>query len=1721
MITELNRLTGAEIRRFNAPVPANPSGENGLAFDGQLLYYMPQDGSGRLWELNPDSGSVIRSPVVTSGFANIDGLGAVGGKVYLQDHYADQIIVINPANGFEVGRLNVAADLVGGLAGADSPNELIGTERLDVAVRINPSTGSVLGRFLLPGPVYGAAFVDGNYYFGSAFNNRIYVVQRSGDPLYTLTIPYPVSALAGDGVEVSPSNERVLNGDFERGDLTGWLTNSVSNALPRLGYQVYSGTGPWSWPLPTPPQGNFAATNELMWAAPNLVEAKILYQDVFLPTGQFADLSMLIGYQNFSNAFLTPNSLDTHSVLNQQFRIDIVDPSASLLSTAAADVLMTIFQTRAGAPNILAPTAITADLSSFAGQTVRLRIAVAANQADLVTVIDAVSIKTNSTSPSVGVTPYYVADFEEFGGGSKRILRIDPTTGVQSVVSSGGQFIAPYGVTIASDGSLIVADRGPLGGTGTLFRIDPTTGTQSVITTGGFLVDPTGVVIDRDGSLLVADFASGGTGQIIRVNPSTGVQTYVIDVGPVAGPFGIALSPDGLIYTAQHAGFFGLYGQILCIEPTTSTRILVSIAGFLSAPSSLVVAPDGSLIVSDRGASNAQGAILRITPQTGGQTVISQAGFLQEPVGITLTSNSSLIIADIYANLSEPVRSGALLAVDLISGMQSIVATSNYIRNPTGVATVPAPTIPSPLEFDAIEDTLLRVAAPGVLANSSGSSTFVAFVATEPAHGTLTLSSDGSFDYQPAADYFGLDSFTYVASNGLAFSAPRTVNITVSPVNDAPTANNDTYITPQAKPLIVPAPGLLANDTDADGDTLTLTFLTFPTNGNLHITGNGGFVYTPISNFVGTDTFTYLVMDGVQLSLPVVVTIHVTPTPIKLTDHGQLGFSQIGPWTSAEVGGYGGSVDFVPSGDGSAKTTWFTDGLEPGTYEIHVTWLAGGNRASNAPYRIYDGNTLLKTVWIDQRNAPAGTNTQGNVVFQSLGTATIVGTSLRVVLSNDADGFVIADAIFIREAIPFSPRFADDGQPGFSETGTWIPFTTSSGGTARYAAPGDGSASATWFRDDSVTPGSYQVMVTWSAGLNRASNALYRIYDGNRLVKSVRIDQRNAPVGPMRTRDGVFQKIGEFKITGDSIRVVLSNDADGYVIADTIYISEPTYSFRHSDDNQPSTSQIGTWETFPSGYEGSARYTAPGDGSASFTWVIGSMTPGTYEVNVTWGAGGNRASNALYKFYDGNSLILTIRIDQRKAPDGLLWSDNLQFQKIAVVTITGSTLRVVLSNDADGYVIADAVLLGDRTDFTPKISDDSFPSSSRTGTWVNFSGGYTGARYAAPGDGSTSHTWTQSTLVPRAYDIQVTWNAGANRASNALYRIYDGDILLKSVRVDQRLAPIGVSMYGSIFQSLGTVMLTGTTLRVVLSNDADGYVIADAIRISEPIPILPKFSDDTQPNTVQSGTWESFSTGYGDTARYSAPGDGSASLTWVQSALAPDTYEIQVTWNAGSNRASNALYQIYDDNTLIKTVRVDQRDAPIGGVTENGIIFQSLGTVTITGTTIRITLSNDADGYVIADAIRISAASSLRAAGGANSLPDRRLVNLEDLPLIVDAALARWRVAGVEESQLEALRTVPIRIVDLPGDELGLVGSDGIAIDHDAAGYGWFIDPTPDDDFEFAAGMTNPTAQLIDLLSVLGHEFGHLLGLEHEAQAGSTNVMADTLQPGSRRVIRR
>lgn len=141
------------------------------------------------------------------------------------------------------------------------------------------------------------------------------------------------------------------------------------------------------------------------------------------------------------------------------------------------------------------------------------------------------------------------------------------------------------------------------------------------------------------------------------------------------------------------------------------------------------------------------------------------------------------------------------------------------------------------------------------------------------AQGTVVINDDGSVTYTPPIDYVGEDIISYCVVDATGASSCSTITITVTPVNDAPVANDDSATTPEDTPLTISP---LDNDIDVDGDALSIVSATAE-HGNVTINSNGDLIYTPNENFVGTDTLTYCITDPVGSESCATITINVTP----------------------------------------------------------------------------------------------------------------------------------------------------------------------------------------------------------------------------------------------------------------------------------------------------------------------------------------------------------------------------------------------------------------------------------------------------------------------------------------------------------------------------------------------------------------------------------------------------------------------------------------------------------------------------------------------------------------------------------------------------------------------------------------------------------------------------------------------------------------------------
>ena len=241
-------------------------------------------------------------------------------------------------------------------------------------------------------------------------------------------------------------------------------------------------------------------------------------------------------------------------------------------------------------------------------------------------------------------------------------------------------------------------------------------------------------------------------------------------------------------------------------------------------------------------------------------------------------------------------------------------------------------------------------------------------VYAEPANGSVTFDAvNGTYTYTPATrpdfgEEDGADVFTVIATDPGGLSAMNTINVPVvalpEPDNQAPVATGDaaTVIEDSTANVI----DVLANDTDADGDSLTVTAVSTPTNGTAAVSGDGlSVIYTPDAGFNGADTFTYTVTDTAGGSGTATVSVTVTAGATNQPPNAEPTFGAPG-----ENGSVTGTLGASDAEDDDLSYT-VVDGVESGTLTLnadgtftYTPTLAGRIKAAQSPGEDVDGFTV-------------------------------------------------------------------------------------------------------------------------------------------------------------------------------------------------------------------------------------------------------------------------------------------------------------------------------------------------------------------------------------------------------------------------------------------------------------------------------------------------------------------------------------------------------------------------------------------------------------------------------------------------------------------------------------------------------------------------------------------------------------------------------------------
>jgi VCBS repeat-containing protein len=387
--------------------------------------------------------------------------------------------------------------------------------------------------------------------------------------------------------------------------------------------------------------------------------------------------------------------------------------------------------------------------------------------------------------------------------------------------------------------------------------------------------------------------------------------------------------------------------------------------------------PDGdTLTLTDASVDPAKGSVT-FTPD--GTLTFNPAANVNGQVVVTYTiadhqggSATSTVTIDV-----NPVNDAPLAQddADSLARTDANPATGNVITNPAGLDT----------DIDGGPLTISQI----------GSTPVTGATVANGAFGTLTIHPDGNYSYSqdsansavaglaPGASL--IDSFTYTVSDGQGGTDTAQLRITISGANDGPVANPDTATTPEEQPVTI---NVLGNDTDPDGDTLTLTNASVdPAKGSVTFTPDGTLTFNPAANVNGQVVVTYTIADHQGGSATSTVTIDVNPVndaPLAQDDADSLARTDANPATGNVItnpAGLDTDIDGGPltiSQIGSTPVTGATVANGAfGTLTIHPdgNYSYSQDSANSAVAGLAPGASLIDSFTYTVSDGQGGTDT--------------------------------------------------------------------------------------------------------------------------------------------------------------------------------------------------------------------------------------------------------------------------------------------------------------------------------------------------------------------------------------------------------------------------------------------------------------------------------------------------------------------------------------------------------------------------------------------------------------------------------------------------------------------------------------------------------------------------------------------------------------------------
>jgi hypothetical protein len=441
------------------------------------------------------------------------------------------------------------------------------------------------------------------------------------------------------------------------------------------------------------------------------------------------------------------------------------------------------------------------------------------------------------------------------------------------------------------------------------------------------------------------------------------------------------------------------------------------------------------------------------------------------------------------------------------------------------------------------------------------------------------------------------------------------------------------------------------------------------------------------------------------------------------------------------------------------------------------------------------------------------------------------------------------------------------------------------------------------------------------------------------------------------------------------------------------------------DNGGTGTSSTGSWELSGGSnpYGGESLYSK--DNNAKY--IYNSNLTGRYEVKLWWSSYSSRCSDVPVEIYNGRTLLDTMSINQRQ--NGGKWNvlGSYDFTGQARVVVSSQGNSCSTCADAAGFNSSTASNTTDTADNTTDTADNTTDTpDNTTDTADNTTGASSSTDNNSDSNGSqttdsSSNTANNSATVimdngdqgtstigswktsggsdpygdeslwskdvgasysftsplTGRYDVALWWSSYSSRCSDVPVEIYDDDLLLDTISVNQ-------SQNGGKWNVLGSYDFTGQAHVVVVASDNTCSTCADAVEFNIDVDsdTTTKTIDNGDPQTTSTGSWKvsGGSNPYGDESLWSKDVGASYSFTSPLTGL----YEVALWWSSYSSRCSDVPVEIYDDDLLLDTISVNQR--------RNGGKWVVLGSYYFSGRARVTVVAQDSECSTCADAVSYS-----------------------------------------------------------------------------------------------------------------------------------------------------